>query len=82
MDQLLPGQQPAQRLALNEHAIADLTGLSVHTLRKDRQGPRRIPFMKIGGAVRYNPDSVRAALERMEIGGPSARADRHDATAR
>jgi hypothetical protein len=58
---------------VDEHAAAKATGLSVHTLRKDRQGPRRIPFYRIGTAIRYDMDRVRAALAEMEVGGPILR---------
>lgn len=62
------------KLALTEHQMAEALGLSVHTLRKDRQQQRRIPFFKIGGAVRYNVDRVREALAAFEEGGIQRRA--------
>lgn len=62
------------KLALTEHQMAEALGLSVHTLRKDRQQQRRIPFFKIGGAVRYNVDRVREALAAFEEGGTQRRA--------
>ena len=71
----------APALCVDEHEAARAVGLSVFTLRKDRQGPRRIPFVKIGGAVRYRLDSVRAALADMEQGGPQARPQRRTAAA-
>ncbi|MCF8203658.1 MAG: helix-turn-helix domain-containing protein [Methylotenera sp.] len=58
-----------QKLALTEHEMAEALGLSVHTLRKDRQRQRRIPFFKLGSAVRYNVDRVREALAKFEEGG-------------
>lgn len=57
------------KLALTEHEMAEALGLSVHTLRKDRQRQRRIPFFKLGSAVRYNVDRVREALATFEEGG-------------
>lgn len=63
------------RLVVDEFAVAEALSLSVHTVRKDRQHDRRIPFFKIGGAVRYNLDRVRAALLEMECGGPAPRPD-------
>lgn len=67
-------------LVVDEYVAAAALGLSVHTLRKDRQHDRRIPFVKIGGAIRYNLDRVRAALDAFECGGPAARPDRRAAT--
>ena len=60
-------------LVVDEYAAAAALGLSVHTLRKDRQRDRRIPFYRIGGSIRYNLDRVRAALDALECGGPAAR---------
>jgi hypothetical protein len=58
-------------LTVGEYEAAQALGLSVHTLRKDRQSSRRIPFFKIGSAVRYNLDRVREALTALEVGGPA-----------
>ena len=63
-------------LAVGELEAATALGLSVHTLRKDRQHDRRIPYFKIGSAVRYNLDRVREALTALEVGGPAPRARR------
>ena len=63
-------------LAVGEHEAAAALGLSVHTLRKDRQHDRRIPFFKIGSAVRYNLERVRDALAAYEQGGPTPSAGR------
>ncbi len=68
-------------LCVDEHRVAQELGLSVHTLRKDRQGPRRIPFVKIGTAVRYRLDHVAVALGALEQGGPQARPQRRTAAA-
>lgn len=64
------------RLALREDVIAQETGLSLAFLRADRRNLRRIPFYKIGSAVRYNLDRVREALTALEVGGPAPRARR------
>lgn len=66
----------APQLGFDEHAIARALGVSVHTLRKDRTGARRIPFYKIGSTVRYNLDRVREALAELEVGGPKPRGNR------
>jgi predicted DNA-binding transcriptional regulator AlpA len=54
---------------LNEYDVARLTGLSVATVRRWRllrQGPR---FFKLGAAVRYRPEDVRAWLQSRPTGG-------------
>lgn len=54
---------------LNEHDVARMTGMSVATVRRWRlfaQGPR---YMKIGSAVRYRPEDVRAWLNSRPTGG-------------
>jgi len=60
---------PLPPIAVNEESIAAAMGLSVFFLRKDRQTKRRIPFYRIGGAIRYNPETVRQALALMQEGG-------------
>ena len=60
------------RLALTESELAADLALSLSWLRKDRQTKRRLPYFKIGGAVRYNRDRVLQALTRMEEGGVTA----------
>lgn len=54
---------------VDEFACAKALGLSVGTLRKDRQSDRRIPFFKIGTSVRYDLERVREALAAFEQGG-------------
>jgi hypothetical protein len=67
---------PRDRLGVTEYVIAEELGISVHTLRKDRIKHRRLPFFKIGSAVRYNLDRVREALAALEIGGQKLKARR------
>ena len=62
-----------ETLVLNEAEAADFLRLSVHTLRLDRRTTRRIPFVKVGRAVRYRPESLRAMLEANEVGGPTSK---------
>jgi hypothetical protein len=57
------------RLGHDEFEIAKYIGISVHSLRKDRTGPRRFPFYRVGGRILYNPDRVRSVMESMEEGG-------------
>jgi predicted DNA-binding transcriptional regulator AlpA len=54
---------------LNEHDVARITGLSVASVRRWRllqQGPK---FIKIGSAVRYRIEDVRAWLDTRPAGG-------------
>ena len=62
-------KQDATRRIVDEHGAADWLGLSVHTLRKDRREEMRIPFYRIGSAIRYDLDRVQAALAPLEVGG-------------
>lgn len=52
-----------------ENECAAITGMSVHFLRKDRQKHKRIPYIKIGRAVRYDLDRVYQALYDLQRGG-------------
>lgn len=63
---------------MDEHEMAAALKLSVHTLRRDRVGARRIPFFRIGTSVRYDLDRVWEALAANEIGGPVARPARRN----
>ena len=54
---------------LKEYDVARITGLSVATVRRWRlfkQGPK---YVKIGAAVRYDPDDVRRWLNSLPSGG-------------
>lgn len=54
---------------LNEHEVAQMTKMSVATIRRWRllhQGPR---YIKIGAAVRYKPEDVSAWLGSRPTGG-------------
>lgn len=59
-------------LLVNEKAISELIGMSVHFLRIDRRSGQTIPFFKIGGSVRYNPAQVTEALAAMAHGGKAS----------
>ncbi|MGA2938853.1 MAG: helix-turn-helix domain-containing protein [Syntrophobacteraceae bacterium] len=53
---------------LNEKEVAELTGLSLSTLRADRSMGRKLfPFVKIGAAVRYSLTDVLAAMESRKV---------------
>jgi predicted DNA-binding transcriptional regulator AlpA len=54
---------------LDERAVAQLTGMSLGTLRRWRvlnRGPR---FIKLSAAVRYRPEDIRKWLESRPAGG-------------
>jgi predicted DNA-binding transcriptional regulator AlpA len=54
---------------LNEHDVARITGLSVASVRRWRllrQGPK---YLKIGAAVRYRIEDIRAWLATRPTGG-------------
>ena len=51
---------------LNRQQIAKFLGVSVRTISNMIQ-QRRIPFIKFGGTVRFDPVKVRKALEKYEI---------------
>lgn len=61
MSQTLTNTPPPSPL-LDEHQTAELTGMSVHWLRRKRWAGGGIPFIKIGegpkGAVRYRREDV------------------------
>lgn len=59
----------ANRVLLDERAMASRLGVSHYTLQKDRQHQRRIPFCRIGTAVRYDPELVFAAIDATAQGG-------------
>jgi hypothetical protein len=50
---------------LTDEQIAPILGFSAAYLRKDRIGPRRIPFLKIGSMVRYDLEAVRNAIGKL-----------------
>jgi predicted DNA-binding transcriptional regulator AlpA len=54
---------------LNEREVADITGLSVASVRRWRllkQGPK---YIKIGTSVRYTPESIREFVATRPTGG-------------
>ena len=49
---------------VGEHEAAKLLGLGIYTLRRDRRiGGYGNPYIKIGRAVRYQPDELRAYVD-------------------
>jgi predicted DNA-binding transcriptional regulator AlpA len=59
---------------LNEFDVAQITGMSVASVRRWRllrQGPR---FLKVGSAVRYRSEDISAWLNSHPTGGEQLRA--------
>jgi predicted DNA-binding transcriptional regulator AlpA len=52
---------------LTETEVADKTGISVVTLRTWRSGKKGIPYVKLGGSVRYRVSAVRDFIHRNSI---------------
>ena len=55
MHELITGQEQAKRLSC-----------SIRHLRRLRNR-RLIPFVKLGGAIRFNPEAVARAVEKLTI---------------
>ena len=62
-DKKLENIQPGY---LNRQQIAKFLGVSVRTI-SNMIRQRRIPFIKFGGTVRFDPVKVRKALEKYAI---------------
>jgi len=56
-----------QHKYLNEKAVADLTGISTGTLRRDRFMGQGIPYCKLGRSVRYNMADVLTYMESHKV---------------
>jgi len=52
---------------INEKQVSEMTGLALPTLRNDRFLRRRIPYIKVGKAVRYNEAEVIAFMESRRV---------------
>ena len=68
-----PEAQNTPPLAVDEHEIARLLGISVISVRRDRYGARSIPFFRVGRAIRYNPEAVLSAFLARQEGCASKR---------
>lgn len=56
-----------QRVWLSEKEVAQLTGISVSTLQKNRFYRRGIPYSKVGRLVRYALKDVEAYLSTHQV---------------
>lgn len=64
----VPATPPARLVP--DHVIAPMLGVSVAFLQRDRREARRIPFIRLGDRVLYDPDEVMTAVKAMTVGGP------------
>ena len=48
---------------LNEHEAAELLGIKVSTLRAWRIRGSKLPFLRLGRAIRYDPEDLSAFRE-------------------
>jgi predicted site-specific integrase-resolvase len=65
-----PFQAACTRL-VDEHEAAAILGLSVKTLRRWRWAGREVPFIKLGGAVRYDLADLQACIDAHRCGSTS-----------
>ena len=52
---------------ITEKETASMVSLSLYTLRAHRQQHRGIPYVKVGRAVRYSYDDVKAFMQNHRI---------------
>jgi predicted DNA-binding transcriptional regulator AlpA len=57
---------------LDEREVAQITGESVATLRRNRLLGKGCPHVKLGALVRYKPSDLRDYIERNVRGGYQA----------
>jgi hypothetical protein len=62
-------ESQASQLIVDDKTIADLLGMSLPWVRKDRRTKRLLPFFRLGGRVRYDVPTVRKALLARTEGG-------------
>ncbi|MBM3358460.1 MAG: helix-turn-helix domain-containing protein [Betaproteobacteria bacterium] len=60
---------PNPNVLWDEKTTAQFLGVSVEFLQQDRHGPKRIPFVRIGRAIRYDFADVRAFVASQKVGG-------------
>ena len=53
---------------LTDRAVAERFNVSVRTVI-DWRNAGKLPFIRIGRSIRYRPESLRALVEKLEIGG-------------
>jgi hypothetical protein len=63
----LPSARNKVETLWDERAAAAFLAVSVEFLQQDRTRQKRIPFIKLGRAVRYDPADVRAYAEKCKV---------------
>ncbi len=58
---------PAELGLLNEHETAFRLGLSVKTLRRWRWEGSGVPYVKVGRAVRYDPQDIGEYIQQNRV---------------
>ena len=69
-------QQASTAHYVTDRELAPVLKVSVGFLQKDRIGPQRIPFVRLGDRCLYNVEEVLAAVRAMSVGGPRGRRGR------
>ena len=69
-------QQASTAKYVTDREMAPVISVSVGFLQKDRIGPQRIPFVRLGDRCLYNVEEVLAAVRAMSVGGPRGRRGR------
>lgn len=72
------GINEARSEILTERELAPMLRVSVAFLQKDRLGPKRIPFIRLGDRCLYDKAEVMAAVKAMSIGGSRPRRQRRE----
>jgi len=57
----------SEALWVSEKIAAQLTGLSVHTLRGHRLRRKGLPYIKVGRAVRYSIEDITSFMQAHKI---------------
>jgi phage terminase Nu1 subunit (DNA packaging protein) len=61
---------------INEKVVAEITGLALQTLRNARYERKGIPYIRLGGAIRYDLQDVMTYIKTHRI-DPEKLADRN-----
>lgn len=62
-----------RKLYINEKEVAELTGLSLSTLRNSRCQGTLFAYYKVGKSVRYSMDEIKDYMEAHRINATSKR---------
>lgn len=68
--------QPGKAQFITDRELAPMLRVSVAFLQKDRRGPQRIPFVRLGDRCLYDLDEALAAVRALTVGGLRGRRGR------